>query len=244
MPKEAPAPPKAEVPKWVMTYADMVSLLVTFFIMLMTWSSLEKEMYSKMMGSVAGAFGAISDPQTRPREAIRDPPPSVKNRIPEHGMRNPRTDLTKIEEQARVMVQKKLGEKIDLQQTEQGVRIVLRASGQFHPGSDFLNAEARQGLRTLADFLRIHDYEALVVGHCWNEDTGGESVDVLDLSAQRAVAAAEFLRSTGRVPAELLKVGARGDSAPLYPDDPLLEGSNRRIELLLLPRPDREEGAE
>lgn len=41
-------PPKDEVPAWFMTYSDVVTLLMTFFILLLTFATMEPEKFDKI----------------------------------------------------------------------------------------------------------------------------------------------------------------------------------------------------
>jgi len=46
-------------PEWIVTFSDIVSLLVTFFIMILTWSTLEVEDFDLIRGSLQGALGVV-----------------------------------------------------------------------------------------------------------------------------------------------------------------------------------------
>ncbi len=57
--KRAPAKDKAGCPMWMMTFGDCMSLLVTFFVMLIAFSTLEKEKLANLVGVLRGAFGSF-----------------------------------------------------------------------------------------------------------------------------------------------------------------------------------------
>ena len=60
-------PQPAEVPKWFMTYSDVITLLMTFFILLLTFASNEPESFERMQVAVfggGGASGFAGDPPT------------------------------------------------------------------------------------------------------------------------------------------------------------------------------------
>jgi len=233
MPRRAPPSRGIETPAWVATFADMTSLLVTFFILLMSFSSMEKEQYAKMAGSMAGAFGVIADPDTPNSESLIDPPPRADNRVPLDGLRTSRSDLDRIQEQARTLVRTEVGNFIDLEQTRLGLRVRITTDASFAPGSSTLGPDAEYVLREIADLLRIHTHPFQVVGHAWDE--GGEDPDLADrVSRERAIAAARYLVERGRVPASRISVSARGDQEPLR-TDPTTEAArvNRRLEIIL-----------
>ncbi|MFC1673404.1 flagellar motor protein MotB [Pseudomonadota bacterium] len=47
-------------PAWIVTFADLMSLLLTFFVLLLSFSSMEVQEFKKMAGSMSNAFGLQS----------------------------------------------------------------------------------------------------------------------------------------------------------------------------------------
>lgn len=45
------------IPAWVMTFADLMSLLLAFFVLLFSFSEMDKQVYKEMAGSLKDAFG-------------------------------------------------------------------------------------------------------------------------------------------------------------------------------------------
>ncbi|OYP32297.1 flagellar motor protein MotB [Rhodopirellula sp. MGV] len=58
MGKDKPPDPPADIPAWFMTYSDVITLLMTFFILLLTFATTEPERFEKVTVSVFGAAGA------------------------------------------------------------------------------------------------------------------------------------------------------------------------------------------
>jgi flagellar motor protein MotB len=58
MPSEAPPEPPEDIPAWFMTYSDVITLLMTFFILLLTFATTEPERFEKVTVSVFGSAGA------------------------------------------------------------------------------------------------------------------------------------------------------------------------------------------
>lgn len=56
--KEVKADPPDDVPMWFMTYSDVITLLMTFFILLLTFSTTEPERFEKVTMSLFGSAGA------------------------------------------------------------------------------------------------------------------------------------------------------------------------------------------
>lgn len=58
MPKDVAPDPPEDIPAWFMTYSDVITLLMTFFILLLTFATTEPERFEKVTVSVFGAAGA------------------------------------------------------------------------------------------------------------------------------------------------------------------------------------------
>lgn len=73
MSSEAPAkkPQPAGAPAWVMTFADLMSLLMCFFVLLLAFSEMDVSKYKEMAGSLANAFGVQRDVQ------VKEPPKGI-----------------------------------------------------------------------------------------------------------------------------------------------------------------------
>lgn len=59
MAREKAAP--AGAPLWMVTFADLMSILLTFFILILSFSSLDTNRYRDMVGSVEQAFGMVKE---------------------------------------------------------------------------------------------------------------------------------------------------------------------------------------
>ena len=71
MAKKPPDPP-GDIPAWVMTFSDVITLLMTFFILLLTFSSMEPEAHRDMMQTILpGSMGVASNSQSpNPKDAV------------------------------------------------------------------------------------------------------------------------------------------------------------------------------
>ena len=65
-------PPPMGAPMWIVTFTDMISLLLTFFIMILTFSSMEEDKFQQATGSLSGAFGVITHLRLRSRPEVSE----------------------------------------------------------------------------------------------------------------------------------------------------------------------------
>ena len=56
-----PEAAKKGAPDWMVTFADMMSLLLTFFVLLLSFSNIEIVKFKTMAGSLRDAFGLRSE---------------------------------------------------------------------------------------------------------------------------------------------------------------------------------------
>jgi len=61
----------ASMPAWVMTFADLMSLLLAFFVLLFSFSEMDKNVYKELAGSLKDAFGVQRDIK------VKDPPKGI-----------------------------------------------------------------------------------------------------------------------------------------------------------------------
>ena len=59
------------IPAWVMTFADLMSLLLAFFVLLFSFSEMDNNLYKQMAGSMKDAFGVQRDIH------VKDPPKGI-----------------------------------------------------------------------------------------------------------------------------------------------------------------------
>ncbi len=64
--------PKEDVPAWFMTYSDVITLLMTFFILLLTFSTTEPERFEKCQSSPSSTGGATGTAGKRIKGLIKD----------------------------------------------------------------------------------------------------------------------------------------------------------------------------
>ena len=82
--EKAPPPPADDIPAWFMTYSDVITLLMTFFILLLTFATTEPERFEKIQVAMfggAGATGIAGDPPEGIEQdswATRTRPPSAR----------------------------------------------------------------------------------------------------------------------------------------------------------------------
>ena len=215
-------------PLWMVSFSDIMTLLVTFFVMLMTFKSLEGDSLKEVMRGL-GLFGK-PDPRTGQSllgqgDGSGDDFTCLKNALARE------EDLPALQKLVR---NERNGEAIGIVRTLQGTRIRMRADFLFHPRSTTLSEEGRRFVEKLGRLLQRYGNRVVVEGHAepWEEETGGGKGQ-FDLD--RALSAAAALRDAA--PDRIrMGVAAYGSERPADPGKGFLARSrNRRVEVLVLP---------
>ncbi len=230
MPREEPQKSKCETgaPKWMTTFSDLMSLLMCFFVLLLSFSEMDVAKFKEVAGSLRQAFGVQRE------EVVFDIPKGL--------------DIVSREFQVRFTVEEllerlKSAVKLELIKGEIQIesledRVVLRMKDRliFAPGSARLTPQAKLVLDALGEVFKLFDGEIVVAGH--TDDTpvrGGRYRSNWELSAARAVSVLEYLLKKGYVLPEQVSAVGYGPSRPLYPNDtPEHRAANRRVEIILL----------
>ncbi len=229
-------PPGA--PDWIVTFTDLVSLLVAFFVLLMTFSSLDAEDAFVVQGDLLGTRGSIQDPGGA---SATDPPDLdiMQAMDSERGAAVPHSRPTeKLSENLDEMGMKKSDDhlEIDLKGVKDGVVLHFGEKACFSPGSAVVNADLRKSLGELARVLENYSHMVTVEGFTDNAfQPTPEFATSEELSFARAAAAADIMLKESKLSPKLVQLSGMGAAKALNKNDtPIKRRENRRIELRIL----------
>lgn len=221
------------LPEWLATFADLSLLLLVFFILLFSLSSLEVKRFSETFASVRTAFGgkANTDPIT---SQIRAQESTVLETI-------------KLQRQL-IQSQEKVYSEITTYLTQNGVEgivgavfdegiitLSVPAEVLFSAGSVQLSSDAQKVLEPLLEiFVKRKNQTINIRGYTDSSPTrAGSTRDNWEISSLRALNVLRFFLSKG-IPADRMTATGLGDTNPLYPNTtPENMAKNRRIEFIL-----------
>jgi chemotaxis protein MotB len=241
---ELPEEEKRAIPAWVVTFADLMSLLMCFFVLLLSFSEIDAQKFKQIAGELSKAFGvqreipALEVPMgTSPifdTFSPAPPEPTVVNEI-----RQTTTDqqpqLQTLNDPTEQTVQDAIQEQMDANLTEilevlepaimegrinvseDQRRIVIRVEekGSFPSGSAQLTWEFEGLMLDMAEVLADMPGDLAVEGHTDNIPIRTERFfSNWDLSAARAAAVANVLLARDQVSPERLRVTGLADTRP------------------------------
>lgn len=211
-------------PEWLVTYGDLMSLLLTFFVLLLSFSTISEEDFNQAMMSMQGAFsilprfsGVVSNiPRARQQqeESVHNVARRLRRRIQVLGLERE----VKIDYDARG-----------------GLKISFPDNILFEPGSAELKPDALPLLDEVTSMLNeMPDSFVEVRGHTDNTlpPAGSPYRDNFDLSHARADAVGRRMMDAGGVAPERIELVACGAGQPVAPND-TEEGrkANRRVDI-------------
>lgn len=241
-------------PAWIVTFADLATLLLTFFILLLSFAEMDIEKYRAMANSMAVAFGSnqvLSDdvggsPLTLiESDTVSLPEPtdtatSEPEFIDERAEGDAPTKISAgIIELASRMIQELESEVAAeaLNVTYDETRVVIRFSEEatFRSGEAAIKPEMIPIIDRVVDVLAGCTGDVLVAGYTDDRPiSSGRYRSNWDLSAARAVSVVHELVLNREVPAERVVAAGRAETNPLAPNDSdENRARNRRVEIAI-----------
>ena len=226
-------------PAWMATFADMSTLLLTFFVLLLSFANMDVQKFREMLGSIKDAFGVQKetwgDYMARSQQIIETmftPPEQGQGREQEQAQSQSAPSMEQFLSIVEALFED-LGGAAEVYMDEAGVTVRVQGKLLFPSGSAELKPEARAVLDRILALLRKYTFDLYILGHTDSVPIHTERFPSnWELSAARATAALRYLVSRGADPKRLVAVGF-ADSRPVASNDtPEGRAKNRRVEFL------------
>ncbi len=229
--------------RWMLTYSDMVTLLLVFFILLFAMSTIDVTKFKRIMSSIQLSFmgqTAILDghPELEELEEMETVPEGETIRVTEAE----RLVLEKMREAHQVLerigdflTEAGIKQDVELRVEDRGVVMELPDNIFFEIGQAELRPEAISVVDLLADLFRDLNNFIIIEGHTCDLPIQTERYPSnWELSVGRAVAVTRFLvEKRGIEPSRLIATGY-GEYQPLYPNDSEENrAANRRVTVVV-----------
>lgn len=219
-------------PAWVVTFGDLMSLLLCFFVLLLSFSEMDRNKYRVVSGSVRNAFGI------QRKKPVFESPRGSKMIAREFDQA---IVLTKIEEVIKSIINELDDEFeefkgfVEVESTENQVTIRMMGEATFDTGKADLRSNFIPLLQNIGAVLAKTRGEIIVAGHTDNVPlVGGPFGSNLGLSMARAGAVAEFLLRSRAIDPQRLSTMGFGEYRPLASNDTAAgRQKNRRVEIVL-----------
>jgi chemotaxis protein MotB len=225
--------------RWMVSYADFVTLLFAFFVVMYAISQVNEGKYKVLSDSIINAFRNISvtesgrtmvivpAPPAPPTPAAKPQTDGVRQQQRDK-MRNVARDILKVMEP---LIQQG---KVRVLETSRGVTIEINDSILFSPGQAQLQLPSVKALRAIGEVLVDTEFPIVIEGHTDNVPISTPMFPSnWELSAVRATTVLRLFADVGVTPDRLTAIGY-GETRPVEPNL-LADGRarNRRVSILI-----------
>lgn len=236
--KKPPEEPPVDegLPAWMATFADMVTLLLCFFVLLLSFAEQSEEKYRDALGSIKGAFGVKEIRAVSDEMALFNTSQTAK-------------ELTaKISHDERLLLgvimrikslledeSEELVEGTGVTADRDGVVFSANSASIFKPDSAELSPEANRILNKVITVLKDYKLNLVVRGHTDDSPISTPRYPSnWELSAARAAMALDYILDKGDIEISRAKAVGYADTRPAVPNDSVVNRhKNQRVEFYL-----------
>ena len=225
--------------RWLVSYADFITLLMVLFVVLYSMGQVNVEKYKQLAESMRTAFtvggpAQVVDSQINQAGGTSEDGSSKPIVVP--GIPEEPTQSEEVAGQLTSMLSSQnLGNEVSVQTNIEGVLISLSERLIFKDGQIDLPPESFQVLDTIVEMLRPIDNKVRLVGHTNNTpSTNPLYPGNWELSLARATSVAKYLINSGIAPERFI-ISGQGEYAPVFPNDTEEhKAMNARVETVII----------
>lgn len=255
--KAAPEPPA--IAPWMATFSDLMNLLLCFFVLLFSFSTVDAEIFDQIAqsfkttvsvlpgGAMAIGEGTLVSNGVSNLEDFSnyfDVVGPSESEIEDGEIKDYAAKLedARLEEAEKVagdiegeLKESSIDSGIEVNYTSQYVELVLNGSLLFNSGTASIKSDSKYLLNKIGDILwKYKDCVVEIIGHTDNViPTKNSRYDSnLQLSCERAISVAEYLNAEKGLPMSMMKTSGRGEYEPVASNDTSTgRAQNRRVEI-------------
>ncbi|HWR83003.1 MAG TPA: flagellar motor protein MotB [Candidatus Deferrimicrobium sp.] len=218
--------PKENLDRWLLTYADLITLLLAFFVVMYSMSQID----AKKFGKVAQALHGV----LKGGENIFSHDPEQKTQG--HGLLklgNLRMLQARIDEKFRQIGR---SEDIQTEVTERGLVVHILESALFRQGSAHLQPRAMEVLDLIYDNVRHMPNHIRVEGHTDDRPINTPLYPSnWELSSARAIEVVRYFVNNHGAPPDRISALGYGEFRPVRPNNSIENrATNRRVDVVVL----------
>ena len=252
VPQEPEAEDEERSAGWLATFADLMSLLLTFFVLLLSFAQMDIVKFRDAAGSLKNAFGyadstegpfstkssSLIEYQYIKKESNLQMPMEMKfdkveKKTSEEGTKKNHNQeiLQRIEES---IDWNDLGEMVEAEATGKGVVVKIKGKLLYGAGSSTLKDGSKPLLDDIINVIEEFPYNVNIEGHTDNKPINTPRFPSnWELSSARAIEALKYILASGRIESERLGAVGYADTRPLV-SNKTREGreTNRRVEFI------------
>ncbi|WP_170066347.1 OmpA family protein [Neomoorella humiferrea] len=223
-------------PTWMITFSDLMTQLVVFFVLLFSFSVLNQQKFQRFiasyqgMGILDGGVSPIVETEAAPLDY-----PEVETPEEAAALARAREMMETYQTVKNFLTESGLNSMVEVRYEEQGIALDIKERILFDSGKADLKPEARRLLDKLAELLSRIPNEVRVEGYTDNRPIHTmEFPSNWELSTARAARVVRYFIEEHRLKPERFVAIGYGEYRPLYPNDtPEHMAENRRVVLMI-----------
>lgn len=212
--------------RWLLTYADLITLLLGLFVILYAISKVDAEKYSQTISALSGVFGGPKPSVVSGNAGVVNTPAAMLRSEREH-----------IEQELKRALQLNLPKGlVTITNDERGVTVHILEEMLFASGSAEFKSSSFAMLDSLAEVLKKLNNDLRVEGHTDNVPIHTALFPSnWHLSVTRSMNAGYYLIEKHRISPERVSVVGYSEYKPLVPNtSPENRAQNRRVDIVIL----------
>ena len=219
--------------RWLLTYADLITLLLVFFIIMYTMSNVDKQKFAQMANALKGAMGASGEKvlEMFPNQAVVP----INNGS---AYNSEERQMEGVEKQMEELIEKAgLKDEIQVEVQERGLVVSIKSYILFESGKAQLTPESVGIIAHIAQILsQVSGKQIRIEGHTDSDPISTpEFPSNWELSSARATCVLKLILAKGHFnPTKISAVGY-GEYRPKVPNTTVEnKGQNRRVDIVII----------
>jgi chemotaxis protein MotB len=238
---------KAEGPDpnaWLGTYADTITLLMTFFVLLYSMSTIDAVKFKSAAEALQSVLSGKKATSILEFNKEHGETPIVGIPVPTTDMPGGNDAEEMYENMLAFIEENDLGDSIEIKNDSRGYIFELKEKILFETGRAYLKENSKPILDAINVFISEIDNDIIIEGHTDNVPIHNDRyTDNWDLSAARALTVTRyFIESKGQEPKRFKPIGL-GEYHPIVNNDNFENRAiNRRVNILIVKHNYEEDG--
>ncbi len=233
--------------RWLVSYADFITLLFAFFVVMFATSQTDKGKQQQVSDAVkraleegqiaaaiSGILGGTVDDKGKGNAQMRGPGGAKKQAV------TPKDKdvelMPAIQHLTKELEREIASGKVKVQMTPRGLVVSMRQAAFFPSGDDTIEPGANSSIKKIADTIRTLPHQIRLEGHTDSQPVRrGRFKSNWELSAARAISMMELLTTTFEIAKDRVAISGYADTVPVAPNE-TEEGRalNRRVDIVIL----------
>ena len=225
-------------PAWMATFADMMSLLLTFFVLILSFANMDVIKFSAAVDSLRDAFGtaiALQEFEGSPTLTPIDLSATGMPQVVSFGQCDDDKESARLRGQIESVIKRLSLEKmVEVEDSDGGVTVRIVGQLLFDPGSVTLRPESFVLLNEISELIQAVPEHVSIEGHTDETPLANQGgMSNWHLSTGRAISVLDYLTDIQNVDPRRLAVSGHSSMRPLFPNDTAEHRErNRRVEFV------------